>query len=460
MRLFSALVAVVGLAAMQGPARAEFDIKKVDPSVVRVQMVLVKDGKARPGGHGTGFVVNSEGYAITNNHVVAVDKSKFPQGVTLQFRIPDGSFKRLLPVEVIATYPKLDLAIIRVKGLNRPPVLLSAVAPADAPQVGDRVFAVGYPGAADASAQSAIRSTLTSGIVGKKFIGRGGREQQDRPVIQHDAGISPGNSGGPLFNNCNEVIGVNTFVATSRFIVKREGGKIVARGAAVSGVYYSPHVTSVVRILKEKGINFQSTSSVCKIAAPGQDPMIFVYIGVAVLLAASSLLLALRKPRERVVKVVETYSQMLRRKGHPSSDSRPGARPASAGMESTAGPAGPAPPPPSASAATAGTRWKMSGTDGAGKAVRLSLTETQFANATDGLVIGRQQSSSDLVLSDASVSRRHARITKSGDVLSVEDLGSANGTRVDGQAVEGKAVRLSDKSVIEFGDVKVTLSRG
>jgi hypothetical protein len=454
MRLFMALLSVAVLTVLHGTARADFDIKKVDPSVVRVQMVLVKDGKMRPAGHGSGFVVNADGYVITNNHVVSPDRSKLPPGVELQFRIPDGSFKRLLPVQVVATFPKLDLAIIKVQGLSRPPATLSAAAHEETPQVGDKVFAVGYPGAADAGTASAIRSTLTSGIVGKTFMGRGGRDQTDRPVIQHDAGISPGNSGGPLFNNCNEVVGVNTFVATSRFIVRREGGHIVARGAAVSGVYYSPHVTSVIKILREKGISFTSNSSVCKIAAPGQDPMIFVYIGVAVLLAASSLLLALRKPRERVVKVVETYSQMLRRKGQAPTDES-AARRAAGGSR----------PAVSDSAATAGgaasVRWTMTGSDGAGKAVRLSLTEAQFAGAPQGLVVGRQQSSSDLVLSDASVSRSHARLKMTDGALSVEDLGSANGTRVDGKPVaEGTSVALSDNAVVEFGDVKVTLSRG
>jgi len=453
MRLFMALFSVAALTVLHGTAWAQFDIKKVDRSVVRVQMVLVKDGKMRPGGHGTGFVVSSDGYIVTNNHVVSPDRSKLPPGVDLQFRIPDGSFKRLLPVQIVATYPKLDLAIIKVQGLNRPAATLSAAAHGEAPQVGDKVFAVGYPGAADAGTESAIRSTLTSGIVGKMFMGRGGREQADRPVVQHDAGISPGNSGGPLFNNCNEVVGVNTFVATSRFIVSREGGRIVARGAAVAGVYYSPHVTSVIKILKEKGISFKSSSSICKIAAPGQDPMIFVYIGLAVLLAASSLLLALRKPRERVVKVVETYSQMLRRKGHARTDDGIASRPGGSSGH-----------PVSDSAATAGgaasPRWTMSGSDGAGKAVRLSLTEAQFVNAPQGLVVGRQQASSDLVLSDASVSRSHARFKLTGGTLSVEDLGSANGTRVDGQQVgEGKTVKLSDSAVVEFGDVKVTLSR-
>ena len=150
MRLFMALVLMAALTVMHGNAWAQFDIKKVDRSVVRVQMVLIKDGKMRPGGHGTGFVVNSDGYVVTNHHVVSPDRSKIPAGINLQFRIPDGSFKRLLPVEIVATYPKLDLAIIRVQGLKRPPATLSGTAHGDAPQVGDKVYAVGYPGAAPA----------------------------------------------------------------------------------------------------------------------------------------------------------------------------------------------------------------------------------------------------------------------------------------------------------------------
>jgi S1-C subfamily serine protease len=128
MRLFMALMSMAVLAVPYSAARAEFDIKQVDRSVVRVQMVMIKDGKMRPAGHGTGFVVNGEGYVITNNHVVSPDRSKLPPGVDLQFRIPDGSFKRLLPVEVVATYPKLDLAIIKVQGLKRPAATLSAAA--------------------------------------------------------------------------------------------------------------------------------------------------------------------------------------------------------------------------------------------------------------------------------------------------------------------------------------------
>lgn len=444
MRNLVSLIIGIVFTALAGSAWAEFEIKRVDPSVVRIQHVLVRDGQARFAGHGTGFVISRDGLVVTNNHVIAIDPAKLPAGAKLHFVVPDGSWKTLRRVRIVATFPELDLAVLKVEGLKRPPVVLSALAYGRSPKKGEKVFAVGFPGAADSSAVSALHSTLTSGLVGKIFLGRRGGAQRDRPIIQHEASISPGNSGGPLFNNCNQVVGVNTFVASSKFEVRREkSGRVVARGAAISGVYYSSHVSSLITVLKQKGITFESASSLCLTSKPGEDSMIFVYIGIAVLLAMTSLLLALRKPRERVVKVVESYTQMLRRKGE-------------AGTR-----IGGAAPPGRAAAAPGGTvLWELSGTDGSGKAVRIRLTDRQLAGAGEGLVVGRQQTTSDLLLSDASVSRRHARISGSGDEITIEDLGSANGTSVDGRAIaEGKPVSLGDGAVIEFGDVTLTLSR-
>lgn len=445
MRNFVSLIIGIVFAALTGSAWAEFEIKQVDPSVVRIQHVLVSDGQARFAGHGTGFVISRGGLVVTNNHVIAIDPAKLPAGIKLRFVVPDGSWKRLRQVSIVATFPELDLAVLKVEGLNRPPVVLSLLAYRQSPKKGEKVFAVGFPGAADASAGSALHSTLTSGLVGKIFLGRRGGAQSDRPIIQHEASISPGNSGGPLFNDCNQVVGVNTFVAASKFEVKREkSGRVVAKGAAVSGVYYSPHVSSLVTALKQKGIKFESSGSACLVSKLEQDPMIFVYIGIAVVLAMLSLLLALRKPRERVVKVVESYSQMLRRKGEA------GTRVVARGT-----------PPARVAVAPGGMEvWELKGTDGSGKAVHIKLTDRQLADAGEGLVVGRQQTTSDLLLADASVSRRHARIRGSGSELNIEDLGSANGTSVDGRAIsEGKPVSLGDGAVIEFGDVTLTLSR-
>ena len=452
------------------PARAQFEIAKVDPSVIRIQHILKRGNSDSFGPHGSGFVINDQGYAITNQHVLRPPQlSGGAQHVGLF--VPDGGWSKdkLRRVTVIWESAELDLAIIRVDGLKRPSVSISALQHTESPKKGDKVYAVGFPGAADASPGGALSTTLTSGIVGKVFIGRGGRDQTDRPIIQHEAGVSPGNSGGPLFNDCNQVIGVNTFVATSKFIVRREGGRVVARGAAVSGVYYSPHVSSLIVALKARSIPFKSTTTLCVPAGSGSTTTIILSIALVVLLAAgASVLLVLRRPRERVVQVVETYSQMLRRKGEiEASAGRPMATAPMGAIGTVPGqhpmpalpPSGPGAPTHGGSLATS-NGWALSGFDSDGKAVRLTVAKEALARAARGLVIGRQESLSDLVLEDTTVSRRHARVVELEGGVGIVDLNSSNGTAIDGQllAPYKDPIALHTGSKIEFGDVKLTFS--
>lgn len=454
MNILRRVLWVVLIAALVGPARADFDITKVDASVVRIQQVVQARGKLVFAGHGSGFVINDDGYVITNAHVVRAPK--LPEGVTFKgLVVPDGSWKKLLVAKVILVSEKLDLAILKVDKLQRPPVVMSGADSGEHPRKGDNVYAVGFPGAADASVTSRLKSTLTTGVVGKIFIGSGGRGQTDRPVIQHDAGISGGNSGGPLFNACNEVIGVNTFVATSKFIIKREGGKVVARGAAVSGVYYAPHVSSLIGILKSNNVSFESIGTVCTISPGGLSPDIYLYIGLAILLAGSSMILALRRPRERVVRVVETYSQMLRRKGDGSSR-RVSGKPSGGGASAASAKASPA----SGKVAAAGKGWVLAGFDDEGRTVRLVAQDKLLDQAEKGLVIGRQSTLSDVALADDSVSRRHARLVRMGRGITIEDLNSSNGTEVNGRKLKPyKPTELRTGDKVMLGSVKLTLSR-
>lgn len=465
--LGAAGIALVLACGGSGPARAEFQISKVDDSVVRVQHLIRRDGAARPGPHGTGFVINRQGYVVTNHHVVRLPK--LPAGVEhLGIVIPDGNWAndRLRRASVVWESEALDLAILRVEGLNRPPVVLSEVGYRDSPKKGDRVFAVGFPGAADASPEGALSTTLTSGIVGKVFIGRGGQGRTDRPIIQHEAGVSPGNSGGPLFNECNEVVGVNTFVATSSFEVKREGGRVVARGAAVAGVYYSPHISSLIAELRRQGIRYQGSSRLCVVAASGESFLVPAIGGIAILLAAFAAVVAWRKPRERVVRVVETYSQMLRRRGgsHAGPAPRREHHPVAAEIAGTL--PGQAPLPASRPAgvnqvvevrADSADGWILAGFDSGGRSVRLAIGQKDLARAAKGLVIGRQNSLSDLVLSDSSVSRRHARLIKLDGGVGIIDLNSSNGTAVDGRRLSpyGEPMPLRSGATVELGDVKL-----
>ena len=243
------------LALIGAPARARaFDAKTADQSVVRVVVFEIKNGQ-RTGTYafGTGFVVAPE-YVVTNNHVV--DDSPFrKKGNTSERVVVDGSKRNLRPAKLVWASADLDLAVVRVPGLTRPALTLSGLPPFEYPGKGDKVWAIGFPGLADRSIQSEqafVTSTLTQGVVGKVVEGRAGNHDKPRPVIQHNASINKGNSGGPLFDDCGTVVGVNTFGAVSTMQITRDRqGHDVAAGMPNTGIFYSPHIVSFIRAQKE-----------------------------------------------------------------------------------------------------------------------------------------------------------------------------------------------------------------
>ena len=147
----------------------------------------------RPDGLGTGFIINTNGYIVTNNHVVA-DADEIT--VTL-------ASQEAFEATLIGRDPKTDLALLRVDS----PLPLPTVPFGDSEdlEVGEWVLAIGNP--------FGLGHTVTAGIVSAKgrIIGAGPYDD----FIQTDASINPGNSGGPLFNMRGEVIGINTAIMRS-----------------------------------------------------------------------------------------------------------------------------------------------------------------------------------------------------------------------------------------------------
>ena len=140
---------------------------------------------------GSGFVISSDGYIVTNNHVVEdVDSIK----VAFSDGMPE------LEATIVGRDPKTDIALIRVKTDKE----LFALPLGDSEKVrpGDWVVAIGNP--------FGLEHTVTAGIVSAKHrvIGQGSYDD----FIQTDAAINPGNSGGPLINLAGEVIGINTAI--------------------------------------------------------------------------------------------------------------------------------------------------------------------------------------------------------------------------------------------------------
>ena len=143
---------------------------------------------------GTGFIVDKNGYIITNNHVVSkVDRIK------VKLHTDDSTDYR---ARIIGVDPETDLAVIKID--PRSPLTPVTIGNSDAIQVGDWAVAIGSPFGLEAS--------VTAGIV--SALGRDIGALQLQRFIQTDAAINPGNSGGPLLNIRGEVIGVNTMIAT------------------------------------------------------------------------------------------------------------------------------------------------------------------------------------------------------------------------------------------------------
>jgi hypothetical protein len=107
------------------------------------------------------------------------------------------------------------------------------------------------------------------------------------------------------------------------------------------------------------------------------------------------------------------------------------------------------------------TSWLLTGFDEAGRVVRLELPDEDLFTRREGYVVGRSAQSAELLIADDSVSRRHARVFLRGGRLSIEDLGSANGTTVGGALLQPHEPRTIDKGdAVEVGAVRLTVSRG
>jgi len=163
-----------------------------DDSFERFFEFRVPQGNFEQRGLGTGVIVSSDGYVLTNNHVV---EGADEVNVNLS---DDRSFR----AEVVGMDDKSDIAVLKIDAGNLVPANLGD---SDAMQVGEWVLAVGSP--------FGLAQTVTAGIVSAK--GRADMGITDyEDFIQTDAAINPGNSGGPLVNLRGEVVGINTAIAS------------------------------------------------------------------------------------------------------------------------------------------------------------------------------------------------------------------------------------------------------
>jgi serine protease Do len=167
--------------------------RELKPAVVNVSTKRVEEARSL----GSAFVVNADGYVVTNNHVV--------DGATeIKVTLADG---REMAAKVLGRDAKTDLALLKIDAKGLPSI---ALADSTELQVGEPVMAIGNP--------FGLQQTVTTGIVSATGRVIGGGPYDD--FIQTDASINPGNSGGPLINSKGQAVGINTA------LVSQTGGSV------------------------------------------------------------------------------------------------------------------------------------------------------------------------------------------------------------------------------------------
>jgi serine protease Do len=193
----AALVGSCGATTAQTPQRLtpKEIIQRTSAAIVRIEAGTDKVG--------TGFVVDKAGIVATNLHVVAGE-------ATIRVRTIDGA---VYPVQQIAGVdPDRDLALLRIQPARDLPTI--KLGDSDAISAGDRVVAIGNP-------LGVFDNSVTEGLISqvRPYCGKADvaaqRCRQELTVLQFSAAISPGSSGGPLFNQAGEVVGVTTAIITA-----------------------------------------------------------------------------------------------------------------------------------------------------------------------------------------------------------------------------------------------------
>src|SRR5216683_7662870 len=241
-------------------------VRRVAPSVVNIEVHQLQQtaGRSRSGeprerrGGGSGFIFTPDGLILTNSHVV--------HGASrIEVTLADG---RRVPASTIGDDPATDIAVIRA---DAPGVVPTALGDSQQLRVGQLVVAIGTP--------YGFQSTVTAGVV--SALGRSLRSYSGRlidDVVQTDASLNPGNSGGPLVDSAGRVVGVNTAtilpaqgicfaigINTAKFVASRllRDGRIRRSYIGVSAQTVPVHrrVVRFYDLPKETGVIVLSTES-------------------------------------------------------------------------------------------------------------------------------------------------------------------------------------------------------
>jgi len=226
--------------------------QQTNPAVVYIEVLMKHEGTLMPLGTGSGFVIDTEGRIVTNDHVIE-------EADAVQVTFSDGS---VAEAQVLGQDPYSDLAVIKV---DVSPEYLVPLEMGDSStlQVGQRVIAIGNP--------FGLEGTMTVGIIsalGRTLptqVARNVGSFSNPEIIQTDAAINPGNSGGPLLDTRGRVVGVNWAIRSTTgtnagigFAVPVNAVKRVVPSLIEEGTYHYPYL----------GIVSKSRPTVAELAGP------------------------------------------------------------------------------------------------------------------------------------------------------------------------------------------------
>lgn len=389
-------------------AYSEVDYKPLVNSSVRIFC-----DKGEETSSGSGFLVGKDGkFALTNSHVIN-DCRKI---IVMSPR--DGDPKKTLAKVVWnskASISKkhLDAALISFEeSVDRPGVTFAIKSTVN---LRDPVIAVGYPGAADkvGTSEALVKPSITSGNISRLLFRRPDEGQSSASAVglyQITASIGPGNSGGPLFNEDGEVIAINTEKSLIAAATISEDGIGVTRVPLQDGVAWSQEIDDLLPILKEQGIEVSTRSERKNWFGrwSSRDPITATILGVVLVLVASGVAVL-----------------FFRRQAHVPNRKDPINGGGGGGNPNIQ---------PSAKAYVMGVAGPYSG--------------NRFPIDSD-LVFGRDPKTCSVVFTSdhEGISGRHCslRFDSKTSTFDLRDLGSANGTFVDGKQLKPSATkRLRD----------------
>ncbi|MCX8130176.1 MAG: trypsin-like peptidase domain-containing protein [Clostridia bacterium] len=184
--------------------------EKVSPSIVgiRVESGRVQDffgfGAQQPASEGSGIIIKSDGYIMTNNHVVAgaIDSSTgtLNKGAKIEVILPNQINKPYI-AQVVGRDAKTDLAVLKINATGLPAAELGN---SDELKVGELAVAIGNPGGLE------FMGSVTVGVISGVNRTISAEDNSELKLIQTDASINPGNSGGALVNSKGQIVGVNS----------------------------------------------------------------------------------------------------------------------------------------------------------------------------------------------------------------------------------------------------------